>query len=317
MDINDRYDDEQLAALLKVAGPRPAVDAEVVRRVRVVAHDAWHAELRQRARRRTIGWLSAAAAAVIIVILTIPRSQSPTPVPAVRVATVERIEGRTSVRVGDAIKTGAVVSTAPESFATLQWGDRGSLRIAAGSRIRFDATDSIRLEHGAIYFASSTPGKPIRVQTRFGTVRDIGTAFEVRVDRKALQVRVREGLVELQHEHSIERAGAGFQLLLQEGSGVTRSAISTRGADWHWVLLAAPPIVLDGNAHGVLAAIAREEGLTLVFADQTIAARVNRTSLHDHVPLAPDEALDAATLAADLSYRINGSTLIIDGNRKR
>jgi ferric-dicitrate binding protein FerR (iron transport regulator) len=316
MEMNElRNDDEQLAALLRIAGPRPSLRPDLVRRVRVAAHDVWHEELRRRTRRRAITWASAVAAAVVVAILVLARRQAPVVPPAIA-ANVQMTHGNTSIHAGQPVEVGAVISTAAESFATLQWSERGSLRIAAGSRLRFTGAGAIQLERGAIYFASAPHGRGVVIGTRLGTVRDAGTAFEVRVEGSALRIRVREGAVEWQRDRLRERAEAGVELLLQDG-GVTRRAIPTRGADWNWVLAAAPPIVLDGNARGVLAAIAREQGLTLVFTDQLLADRVNRTSLHDHVPLTPDEALDAATVAADLSYRISGNTLIIERSRKR
>ena len=317
MEMNDfENNDEQLAALLQLAGSRPSVPAGVAGRVRLAARDAWQQELRRGTRRCAAGWLGAVAAAVVLALLLLMQPRKAIP-PAPRlIATVQLTGGATSAHMGSEVAVGSVVSTAPESFATLQWRDRGSLRIAADSRIRFIGDDSIQLDRGAVYFASASSGRPVLIRTKFGMVRDIGTAFEVRLQTAALRIRVREGSIELQRNGARERAGAGIELLAQH-SGVTRSTISTTGTDWNWVLAAAPPITLDGNARGVLTAIAREKGLTLVFTDHTLADRVDRMSLHDRVPLTPDEALAAAAVAADLSYRISGSTLMIERRQRR
>ena len=309
-------DDEQLATLLQLAGARPAVNPDIARRVRAAVHEVWEEETRRSARRRTAGWIAALAAAVLLAVVLIPHPPATMTAAARSIATVQLISGTTSVRVGSELAAGAVVSTSPTSFATLEWRNHGSLRIAADSRIRFVDADAIRLLRGALYFASAPGGKPVVVDTRLGAVRDVGTAFEVRVAPASLRVRVREGFVELQRGDARERAGAGVELLAQQG-GVTRSAVSTSGADWNWVLAAAPPIVLDGNARAVLAAIAREKGLTLVFSDRGLAERVGHTSLHDHVPLTPDEALAAATVAADLDYRVSANTLMIERRQRR
>ncbi|HEX7677414.1 MAG TPA: FecR family protein [Thermoanaerobaculia bacterium] len=306
--------------MLQRAGARPSVRPDVARRVRLTVHEVWHEEMRRRARLRATGWAAglaaAAAAAVLLAVFLFPQRRVSPPVAPRLIARVEASGGTTSVRTGDDVAAGSVVSTAPMSFATLQWHDHGSLRIAADSRIHFTSDDSLELERGAIYFASAPSGSPVAIRTRFGVVRDVGTAFEVRVEPAALRVRVREGTVELQQNGARERAEAGTELLAQQ-SGVTRAAIPTTGPDWNWVLAAAPPIILDGNARGVLMAIAREKGFTLVFSDRLLADRVGRTSLHDHVPLTPDEALAAATVAADLSYHVSGNTLLIERRQLR
>lgn len=317
MEIDDiRQEDEQLATLLRLAGPRPAVQPQISARVRDVVHGEWQETLRRRGRTRVLAWSGVAAAAAAVVLLTLLNRPAVVTAPPEQIASVQIVHGTTSVRAGDTVAVGSIVSTSSDSFVTLQLRNGGSLRVASDSRLRIGTGDSVRLEQGAIYFASTPLGSPIAIDTRFGTVRDVGTAFEVRVDAHALRVRVREGAIELQRNGGRERAGAGVELLA-EPKKVARSPIATTGAEWGWVLAAAPPIVLDGNARGILTAIAREKGLTLMFADRRLADRVASISLHDHIPLTPDEALDAATVAADLSYRVDGNALIINRRQSR
>jgi hypothetical protein len=115
-------------------------------------------------------------------------------------------------------------------------------------------------------------------------------------------VRVRDGAVIVRDQ----TARAGTELLADRTS-VTSRTIATSGEEWAWIENAAPPIVLEGKSlDEVLRLIAVEKGLTLQRSgpDQT---------LHGDVPLSVSEALDAATAAAGVTYRIQDDRLIVRG----
>ena len=103
-------------------------------------------------------------------------------------------------------------------------------------------------------------------------------------------------------------ARAGTELVADRRS-VTSRSIATSGAEWAWIENAAPPILLEGKSlDEVLQRIAIEKGLSLQRSgpDQT---------LHGDVPLSVNEALDAATAAAGVTYRIEGDRLIVRGRK--
>ncbi len=58
-----------------------------------------------------------------------------------------------------------------------------------------------------------SPGS-IEIRTALGTARDVGTRFEVRLGDGALRVRVRDGVVEVDHAGETHEAGAGAELTL-------------------------------------------------------------------------------------------------------
>ena len=284
-------EDERIAALLKMAGPRTAVPPDAMLRVRAAAHDAWSDAVGRSNSRRRMIWTAAAAAVVFVIALQLSKER---PAPSRTVA------ART------------VISAPSNRTLTLQWRQHGSLRLAPSTVVQFETADAITLQRGAIYFSSDAGSKPVAVRTRFGIVRDIGTQFEARLDSDALRVRVREGRIELNGND----AEAGTEITAA-ADGVKKRSIPIAGADWNWVLAAAPPMTLEGNAREVLTAIAREKGLKLIFSDRALADSVSRMSLHSRVPLTPDEALDAATTASNLTYRVSGDTLAIERRRTR
>jgi hypothetical protein len=124
----------------------------------------------------------------------------------------------------------------------------------------------------------------------------------VRVAADAVRVRVRDGAVLLRGT----TARAGTELIATTTS-VAERKVATSGAEWSWIEDAAPPILLQGNTlHAVLRQVAMEKGLQLEWngPDQT---------LHGDVLLSPSEALEAATAAAGVRYRIEGDRLIVGG----
>jgi ferric-dicitrate binding protein FerR (iron transport regulator) len=183
------------------------------------------------------------------------------------------------------------------------------LRLDSGTRVRIASATELTLDRGAVYVDSNHSGVVIR--TPIGSVRDIGTQFEVRLAADRMRVRVREGRVDLQHGGATHSAAAGVELDADAGGGVTEHSIARSGADWEWVVRAAPPIHLDGRTLSeVVASVTRDEGVKAVWFDET-SRNAASMRLHGDVPLTPEEALDTALVASGLTSRTDGDRLII------
>lgn len=281
--MNDNEKDP-IATLVRLAGRRPEVNAERTARVRAAVADEWRATTRRR-RWTRLAVAAAIAASIGGVMLTRPRIEPLSPVATPFAETAEARE----------------LTTPDDATTSVAWNG-GTLRLDRKTHLRFDATRTATLLRGAIYYANDTPGEAVTIHTPFGDVRDVGTRFEVRLRDDALRVRVRDGAVIVRDT----TARAGTELVADRTSMASRT-ISTSGEEWAWIENAAPPIVLEGKSlDEVLQRVAVEKGLTLERSgpDQT---------LHGDVPLSVGEALDAATAAAGVTYRIEGDHLIVRG----
>jgi ferric-dicitrate binding protein FerR (iron transport regulator) len=265
-------DEDQIAALLRLAGPRPRVSDERAARVRAAVHDEWRRGVRKRS---SVRWLlAAAAAAVIAVVMVLPREH---PVPAPTTPWIETHANTLS----------------------LDWNG-ATLRVDKETRVRLDSSRVATLDRGAVYFDGTHRG--IAIKTPFGEIRDIGTQFEARLRDGSLRVRVREGSIDLRGNI----ATAGMELVAN-GQTVTKNAIAVSGAEWKWIEDAAPPLRLEGlTLREAVTRVAREKGLRVELQGVDGNAR-----LHGSVEFTPDEALDAATAATSASYQINNGTLFV------
>jgi len=301
MDETNSNSDDAIAALVRLAGRRPPVPEDAARRVREAVHDEWIQTISRRRRTRWIGSAAAvAAAAVMIVILRITPS---TPQPAPQRIVVAG--GQTN---GAVIYANDAYEVANGSTASLAWGN-AILRLDGGTRVRIASARELSLDRGAVYVDSKNAG--VLIRTPIGIVRDIGTQFEVRLAADRMRVRVREGRVDLQHGGATHSAAAGVELDADARGGVTEHSIAKNGAEWDWVVRAAPSIHLDGRTLAeVVTLVTRDEGVKPVWSD---AAARNAASmrLHGDVPLTPEEALGTALVASGLTSRTDGDRLII------
>jgi ferric-dicitrate binding protein FerR (iron transport regulator) len=295
--------DDAIAALVRLAGRRPPVPEDAAQRVRAAVHEEW---LQSMSRRRQTRWIGSAAAvaAVAIFALVMRMTSSSTQIepqtPRVAVAA-----GQTN---GAVIFANDIYEVADGGTASLTWGD-ATLRLDGGTRVRIVSTRELSLERGAVYVDSNRSGVTIR--TPIGAVRDIGTQFEVRLAGDRMRVRVREGRIDLQQGSATHSATAGIELDSDVHGVVTKRSIPRNGAEWNWVMRAAPPIRLDGRTLAeVVATVTREEGVTPVWSDSAARAAAS-IRLHGTMPLAPDEALDSALVASGLTARTAGDRLII------
>lgn len=271
-------ENDPIATLVRLAGRRAEVSGERTARVRAAVAEEWKAAVRRRRWTRVAAVAAIAASIAVVLWLRRPETIAPPSVP-------------------DA----PLVAVANDAPVSMPWNG-GTLRLDRGTSVRFDAARTATLQHGAIYYANDAQGAGVTIHTPFGDVRDVGTRFEVRLSADAVRVRVRDGAVVMRDQ----TAGAGTELVANRTS-VTSRSIATSGGEWTWIENAAPPIVLEGKSlDEVLRLIAVEKGLTLERSgpDQT---------LHGDVPLSISEALDAATAAAGVTYRIEGDRLIVRG----
>jgi ferric-dicitrate binding protein FerR (iron transport regulator) len=348
--MNETREDD-VRRLIQRAGPRPTLPPAARLRLRVAAEEAWHRKVqnhrrqqRRQRRGRLVRWSAAvatlAAAAMLLLVLR-PTLWSPQGDPPGAssvlgpVATLLSAQGALSFegvpRGGATLPTGATLSTGEGGRAALWLEARqAELRLDQNSRLRLVSPDTVELERGALYFDASAhplegePAPAFQVLTPWGTARDIGTQFEVRLQEEALRIRVREGavLLELPRGEGTHRADAGVELTLDTASVargddpdafVQRAAIATHGPAWQWVLEAAPPFEIEGRTLGeFLGWLSRESGWRLQYDTPALGERAAEIILHGSIAgLSAEEAVDVIVAGSALSYRLEEGVLTI------
>jgi ferric-dicitrate binding protein FerR (iron transport regulator) len=310
-----------VAALIQAAGRRIEPPADAYGQVLDAALTALR---RKTARRRERNWLIGAVAAGVagVVITLLLQHQTGTLQP--RVASVVRTFGAVEFRSGDrwkplaesrnSISAGTALRTLAGGGAALSLGRGVSLRLASATEVQFDGPKDILLRDGMLYLDNhASLGTGLRIGTPLGTVRDVGTQFEVRVAGGMLRLRVREGRVEIDRAGQQLGGAAGEQLEIDVLGGVSRSAISPTDDSWAWAETMAPAPDIDGRpATELLAWVARETGRRLRYQSAVVEQRAATVILHGNIRhLAPLAALDAMLATTDLEYVLDGDTMEI------
>jgi transmembrane sensor len=176
----------------------------------------------------------------------------------------------------------AEVITGSTELATVQLGEGSVVRLAPSSRIRVLAgrERAVSLEGRAFFAVQRVPGRPLRVHTRAGEARVLGTRFELAAEAGELSVRVVEGRVALSTSRGEVEVDAG------EESGV-RGGIVT------------PPTRL-----GAPAAVAAWAGTFLAFQATPLRDAAREIERLYRIPVAiGDSALAAETITATFTDR--------------
>ena len=326
--IADQSGADQIGPLLRLAGPREAVPADRMRRVKAAVHAEWRQQSRARSRRVIIGWsVGALAAAALLLIGVRLGVREDTVAPARTVATIEAVSGAagvtlasegaepTPLQAGAGIREGDGVDTTRGGRAALRLAGGASLRVDQGTRFRLTSGSEITLEEGSIYIDSGKDlGDPaLEVRTAVGVVRDVGTRFEVRFNGSDLRVRVRDGLVRLSQSRLSHEAKPGEELTLDGNGRIERRVVPVHGADWAWAAALAPPFDLEGRSlRDFVDWIAGENGWQVHFADAAVERKSRTTTLHGSIKdLTPEEALSAVLPASGVGHRLETGVLWI------
>jgi ferric-dicitrate binding protein FerR (iron transport regulator) len=304
--------DHDLSRLLRLAGPRPRVPADAEARVHAAVHREWTRTLGARRRRR---WAALAAAAAVVATAALALRPAPSPVtrPSA-VAVVEHVAGRAALARGAVVRRGDWVQTPEDGRLALQVGGHLSLRLDTSTRLQLQSPSAVWLERGAVYVDSGDGQDKgaIRIDTREGEVREVGTQFQVRVAPASVHVSVRSGEIVLLREQGNHSAAAGVGLDV-EGGAVRSRAVAPFGAAWSWVEAATPAYALEGRRlEDLLGWVARETGLAVRFEDEGLARSAAGITLRGSTEgLTPTQALDSVLPAAGLTARRDGGRVVV------
>jgi ferric-dicitrate binding protein FerR (iron transport regulator) len=304
--------DHDLSRLLRLAGPRPRVPADAEARVHAAVHREWTRTLGAGRRRR---WAALAAAAAVVATAALALRPAPSPVtrPSA-VAVVEHVAGRAALARGAVVRRGDWVQTPEDGRLALQVGGHLSLRLDTSTRLQLQSPSAVWLERGAVYVDSGDGQDKgaIRIDTREGEVREVGTQFQVRVAPASVHVSVRSGEIVLLREQGNHSAAAGVGLDV-EGGAVRSRAVAPFGAAWSWVEAATPAYALEGRRlEDLLGWVARETGLAVRFEDEGLARSAAGITLRGSTEgLTPTQALDSVLPAAGLTARRDGGRVVV------
>lgn len=322
--MNEKHDQEhdEIRDLLVDAGPPeelPDGDLEAIRRA---ARREW-LEMSSTPifEGRSSRALLAMAASLLLVLTAVWLYRSGgSPVAEPTVATIELLRGEgaaeAALGVGDGLVAGTELAT-PAGESPVQLALRmttgHSVRLDAGSKVRLASAVRLELERGAVYVDSGVEGASfgLEIVTPLGTVREVGTQFEVRLNG-TMRVRVREGSVTLSHAGRTFSASHGEQLTMDSAGAVDRAALATTGPDWDWVLVAAPGLDIEGRTLGsYLQWISRETGWQVRYEDAELEAAANDILYGSIVGLTPADSLGAVLPSSGLGYRVEDGALVI------
>jgi ferric-dicitrate binding protein FerR (iron transport regulator) len=277
----------------------------------------------RRRQRRTRTWAAAAAVAALAVGVTIAVQIAD--VRAQPIATLQRSDGEIFIaadgdhwnrlRAGQRIRVGDFVRSEAPAALRLESGD--ALRIDRGTALQAMAADRLALNAGAVYI-DSPPGRgadALVIDTHAGSVRHVGTQYQVRTRPDGIELSVREGQVLVEHAASSSTAAAGERLNISTQGSVQRSAISASDAQWQWASDIAPPFDIENQPLAMfLAWVARETGRTLVYESPLVRTTATTVTLHGSIEgLAPEAALAAVLTTTSLQRKESGAESIAIG----
>jgi ferric-dicitrate binding protein FerR (iron transport regulator) len=213
--------------------------------------------------------------------------------------------------IGGAVHASRIVHTARGVFAALRVTTGSMLRMDESTRLRIDSPHVVTLLDGRIYVDTAGRDASMEVRTALGSVRDIGTRFEVRVGNGQLRVRVRDGEVIVDADGRSASAGFGTEIATGAGGLVTR-AVAPFGSEWAWIARTAPPFALDGRTFAeFLEWVSGETGYSIEFEGDASAAAATTVLQGSIDGLTAEEALDVVLPSTGLEHRIVNGRLIV------
>ena len=307
-----KSDDTSIEALLREVGARDEPSADVMRDVEAAVHAEWQSMLQQRRMRRRFVTIGIAASALLAVGVAFFSARYFAPEP-IAVAQITRIDGHLLVRpaaeaarevtVAQSVSTGETIQTDDRSRAALKLGDDVSLRLDQGTIVKVAAADELVLTAGAVYVDSQAQNpQELTIRTDAGSVRHVGTQYEVRTHADDMVVSVREGRVMIANAAGTSSGVAGERIRVTPRGQIVRSAVAAHDPNWQWAAHTAPQFDINDHTLAVfLEWVGRETGRKVVYSSNAAQSAASELKLRGSIAgLDPDTALSAVLSTTQL-----------------
>jgi ferric-dicitrate binding protein FerR (iron transport regulator) len=310
-------DEAGIEELLRQVGARDEPSADMMREVEASVHAEWQTMVQQRRRKRVFMTLSIAASAVLAIGAAILGVRYLEPAAAIQVAQITRIDGHLLMRpqsqaareivVAQSVSTGETIQTDDRSRAAMQLGDGVSLRLDHDTIVKVVSADELVLTAGALYVDSGVDSQArnpqaLTIRTDAGSVRHVGTQYQVRTHADEMEVSVREGRVMIANAAGTSSGVAGERIRVTPRGEIVRSTVPAHDPSWRWAAHAAP--LFDINEHTFAAFaewVARETGRKVVYESNEAQRAANEVMLRGSIAgLDPDTALSAVLSTTQL-----------------
>jgi ferric-dicitrate binding protein FerR (iron transport regulator) len=285
----------------------------MMREVEVSVHAEWQSMLQQRRRRRRVVTFGIAASVLFAVGVATLGVRYLAPVSPTQVAQITLIDGHLIVRpeaqtagmatVAQNVSTGESIQTDDRSRAALRFGDGMSLRLDHGTIVRIASADELVLTAGALYVDSKAENpQPLTIRTDAGSVRHVGTQYQVRTHADEMEVSVREGRVMIANAAGTSSGVAGEKIRVTPRGEVVRSTVAAHDPTWQWAAHAAPLFDINERTFAAFAEwVARETGRKVIYASSAAQNAANAVRLRGSIDgLDPDTALNAVLSTTQL-----------------
>ncbi|GEM_PF-1476975 len=328
-DRSDFDRSDELGSLIREAGPRPTPPIDATHRVRKSLEATWRSYSRRRRAIRALRYSSAMAAALLLSSLVyfagvrglITKMTEPDAPSIAAVMIIGDVSSRGTgadtethrVAPGAELEVGRILVTEATSAAKLEIGSAASLRIDENTRLRIDSAWAYHLEYGRIYLDVSHADESIVIATPFGTVRDIGTRFEVVVSDRKLSVRVREGEVQMRTQSRELTLSRGQAAETGPKFAITATSEAPYGPTWQWLRrLATPPTEQPPSVAALAEWFAAEEGFRLRYASEETRLAASEVVIEGDIDaLPPENLLEDALASTSFDVQREGDLLII------
>ncbi len=314
--------------VLRAAGPRYRPPEDVEHKAREHLRSQWRSIVAEKRTRRQRRMGFALAAGLLVAALGVWLAGPLVTGPGEAVATIALASGEIRAKSGwlggwraigngETVMAGETLMTGPGGRVAVTLPDGVSARLDRGTRITLASDERVLIESGALYVdagrAASGPAR-LEVVTPTGTLRHVGTQYEVRLLGSQVRVRVREGQVEWSSGAGVTASGAaGEQLSIEADGVVQRDATPRFGESWDWVAAATPGIDIEGHSLAdILAWASRELGCDVVFASADIQNEAAVIIVHGSITgLTPMQALNAVLATTRLQAVVDDGRIVI------
>jgi hypothetical protein len=213
------------------------------------------------------------------------------------------------------LQAGDSIKTSNHNRLLVELNNGNVFRLDENSRIQLINENEINLQAGQIYIESneSIANNQLIIETDFGSIKHIGTQYNVKLSPDNIDVSVRKGKV-MMHTNSVDKEILfGHALSVDKLGKNNVTKITSFDSTWDWTQKISPIFdIQDKSIKQYLIWVSNETGYPIQWNGSGTENAANKVSLSGSIKgISPLESLDVILPTTNFNYKISQDVLHI------
>jgi hypothetical protein len=213
------------------------------------------------------------------------------------------------------LNSGDYIRTTSNNRILVELNNGNTFRLDENSFIKIISEDKIELIRGQIYVESNenNTDNNLIIDTSMGSVRHIGTQYNIELKPESINISVRKGIVLVHKSDLTKEIKKGYVVSINNNGNYQQSPINSYDSKWQWTQnITKYYNIQDKTIYQYLNWVSNETGYSIIWDSNKSEKQSKKITLSGSIKgMKPIESLEVILPTTDFKYNISHSAIHI------